>query len=235
MFDDNQAVHVDGDDLEDKGSEGDEIERLVFDVGESFGPIVSQEAKYYNSESEDELPVDGDEFHDEVLVAPSSMHAADDSDTDSSEKEDGIIAEKETPKAQANVEHEIPEVGDEELKFRELAKNIFEEEDNERDRDSVLEPIPELVPNMQWRTMKECRLFFRTYAIQKNFTWKQVKNDKKRYKLSCSHKNCGWFIRASTKNDNHTVQLRKYSDLHTCESNASNKNLHCNSSWVIPK
>ncbi|KAF5193840.1 Mudr family transposase, partial [Thalictrum thalictroides] len=182
---------------------------------------------YVSSEDELDDMNDEEDAEDTDFVPPISE---DDESSDMSTDEEGENVE--VVPENVNIEEEADEV----KQFKKLAENIFEAEDDEdKEVNPALLSDMKLVPKMKWNTMKECRRFFRNYAVTKRFQWTQVKNDRKRYQLKCADEKCKWYIRCSLKKDNHTVQLRKHYDVHVCETDWQDKCVHINAPWVISK
>ncbi|KAF9600596.1 hypothetical protein IFM89_011125 [Coptis chinensis] len=69
---------------------------------------------------------------------------------------------------------------------------------------------------MEWRTMEECRKFFKAYGIHNRFSFKHNKNDKR-----------------SATQDYHSVKLRKPNDTHTCEADKDDKYRQVRALWVV--
>ncbi|KAF5191033.1 hypothetical protein FRX31_019381 [Thalictrum thalictroides] len=206
----------DGNGLSDSSDE-DEADRHGFVHKEDYGPIVDLNAGYFSSHSslEDDAEYVPNESEDEFDSENEGHYAYDDE-------------ELTVVKARNEWEMEIEKEGEEEFNsLMRLTENVFEKEENERinDPDPTVR-VGELVEGMEWESMNEARACFKKYAIERNFSYKQVKNVKKRIRLVCKDVTCGWKLLASTKADKITVKLRSISGVHTCQADGKNKNSH---------
>ncbi|KAF9598593.1 hypothetical protein IFM89_028262 [Coptis chinensis] len=68
-----------------------------------------------------------------------------------------------------------------------IGSNLFQKEQNQ-ERVNIPK-VGQLVKGMEWRTMEECRKFFKSYGIDNTFSFKHNKNDKKRFYFRHMYKN----------------------------------------------
>ncbi|KAL5728722.1 hypothetical protein ACHQM5_001772 [Ranunculus cassubicifolius] len=88
-------------------------------------------------------------------------------------------------------------------------------DEDEDGMEQVIDTRVELVKGMTWRTMNECRMFFKKYAVERHFSYKQEKNCSRRFELKCLDKTCPWRMKVSRKTNDRTVALRKIEGDHT--------------------
>ena len=67
---------------------------------------------------------------------------------------------------------------------------------------------------MEWRTMKNCRIFMRKHVIQYKFEYKQKKNDNLIIELVCKDPKCKWRVYVRRVPHEQTTLLRAYVSEH---------------------
>ncbi|KAF6160700.1 hypothetical protein GIB67_019640 [Kingdonia uniflora] len=113
-------------------------------------------------------------------------------------------------------------------------ENIFANEDNDVNIGNPHQLVEDLVPEMEWPTVHDARVYIRRWSILNRVEYHQMKNDGYRLRFICVEpKICNWLFYVRITPDGHTFKLRKSSILkHICQGKGKTSNKLAHVGWV---